>query len=195
VRLFSVSLGDATTTLVAVASARANVTSDTARRSRTRVLSIVEFAGVHHEVPRLSAIPDEIDFVSRNFGASRRRRLQQRYELWLGPFACAEFGKLTPRHARRVNLERSAKRSTRGNDPEIASKEQQRFVRGGDHSKSAGCFYVGRSEGAHGLGPGAEDSRSESRNSAEAGSRPPWAAIRGVGYHFNGRTPNTIVLT
>src|SRR3984957_17726177 len=93
-----------------------------------------------------------------------------------------------------VNLERSAKRSARCNDPEIASKEQQRFVRGGDHSKSAGCFYVGRSEGAHGLGPGAEDSRSESRNSAEAGSRPLWAAIPRVAYHFNRRTPNSVVL-
>ena len=164
------------------------------KESDPGTISIVEFAGVHHQVPRLCAFPDEIDFVGCYFGASGRGRLQQRGQLWHRPLACAKFGKLTPRHARRVNLERSAKRSTRGNDPEIASKEQQRFVRGGDHSKSAGCFDMGRSEVAHGLGPGAEDSRSESRNSAEAGSRPPWAAIPGVAYHFNGRTPNTIVL-
>jgi hypothetical protein len=41
---------------------------------------------------------------------------------------------------------------------------------------------------------GAEDSRGESRNSAEAGSRPPWATIHGEAYHFNDRPPNTIVL-
>ena len=36
----------------------------------TIVVSVVELAGVHHQLPRLRSVPDQINFVGFYFGAS-----------------------------------------------------------------------------------------------------------------------------
>ena len=123
---------------------------------------------LHQRLPWLHFFPDEIDFVRCYFGASRCGRFQERDQLWHGPFACAKFAKLSPWHARRLNLECSAKRSARCNNPQIVGKKQQRFVRRGDHSKSAGSFNVRRCEQTHEL------------ERASRLAKPMWVAIDGA---------------
>ena len=49
------------------------------------------------KTPWLGSLPDEVNFVGRDFGASRGSRLQQRGKLRHGPFACAKLGKLRAR--------------------------------------------------------------------------------------------------
>src|SRR5271170_7430683 len=68
------------------------------------VITVVELAGVYDQVPRLTSLSDEINFVGGYFGAPRGSRLQERGKLRHTPLACTKLGKLTPRDAGRINL-------------------------------------------------------------------------------------------